>query len=64
MGGEAVDAERCVTRNQRIGLRRGADQTDDVVTQATHGLGGFSGIDGNAVVFEVQNLSHIIQPSL
>ncbi|MNL10868.1 hypothetical protein D3C87_1316830 [compost metagenome] len=58
LGGEAVDAEWRIAWNQRVGLRRGADQTDDVVTQATHGLGGFSGIDGNAVVLEVQNLSH------
>src|SRR5690606_13466809 len=58
LGGEAVDAKRRIAWNQRIRLRRGADQTDDVVAQATHGLGGFGGIDGNAVVLEVQNLSH------
>ncbi len=58
LSGEAVDAKWGVFRNQQIGIRRGADQPDDVIAQATHGLGRFSGIDGDAVVLEVQNLSH------
>ena len=58
LGGETVDTERGVFRDRCVGFRRGADQTDHVIAQATHGLGGFARVDGDAVVLEVQNLSH------
>ena len=41
-----------------MGVRRSADQADHIVTKATHGLGGFGGIHGDAVVLEVEDFSH------